>query len=103
VNDKLKALDELLKKFQDQGSGSSRLNAVGVDLLNMEERKGEIVRKEEGGFVAINLGSSKKLRPQITFLVVRSDVSWLALMEKKNHSRRIRTARIATHLKTTPT
>ena len=85
-NDKVAEQRKLIDKLQEQGSG--RTNAVGVDLLNMEERKGEIVRKEDGGFVAINLGSSKKLRPQITFLVVRSDISWLALMEKEESLKR---------------
>jgi len=33
--------------------------------------------------VTINIGSTKKLRPQVTFLVVSADVSWLALQEKE--------------------
>ncbi len=58
--------------------------AAGVDFVNMEEKKGEIVRKEDGGFVIINIGSSKKLRPQVTFLVLSANVSWLALLEKED-------------------
>jgi hypothetical protein len=79
---KIKQLTELLNKLQDQASGG-KSSAVSVDSLNLEEKKGEIVRKEGGGFVTINIGSTKKLRPQVTFLVVSADVSWLALQEKE--------------------
>jgi len=54
-----------------------------VDFLNMEERKGQIVRKEGNGFVTINVGRSKKVKPQITFMVIDSSVSWIALLEKE--------------------
>jgi hypothetical protein len=75
LEDNLKKMSDLLAKLQPK--------AKGVDFVNLEEKKGEIVRKEEGGFVTIDIGSSKKLRPQITFLVVSSNVSWLALLEKE--------------------
>jgi hypothetical protein len=64
-------------------AAGSQANAAGVDFVKIEEKKGEIVRKEKGGVVVIDIGSSKKLRPQITFLVVSSDVSWMALLEKE--------------------
>jgi hypothetical protein len=83
LNNKIADLLDKLKKFEDQASSTSRLNAQTVEFLNMEERKGIIVRKEEGGFVIINVGSSKKVKPQITFLVVDATVSWLALLEKE--------------------
>jgi hypothetical protein len=63
---------------------ANKANAQAVDAVRMEEKKGEIVRREDGGFVVINIGSSKKLRPQVTFLVVSSGVSWLTLLEKED-------------------
>lgn len=81
-NDKIKQLTDLVGKLQASISGGSN-RAVGVDFVNLEEKKGEIVRREEGGYVIINIGSAKRLKPQIPFLVVSADVSWLALQEKE--------------------
>jgi len=82
LNGKMTQLNDLLDKLQNQAASSSR-SAIGVDFVNLEEKKGEIVRKEEGGYVVINIGSNKKIRPQVTFLVVSADISWLALIEKE--------------------
>ncbi len=102
-----RSVDALLEKEKNQSGAISRLNAAGFDYFNLEEKKGEIVRREGAGeattspltaefpgngsakardnsFVTIDLGSNKKLRPQVTFLVVAADVSWLALMEKED-------------------
>jgi hypothetical protein len=58
-------------------------SAAAVDLLIKEEAKGRIVSKEEGDFVTIDIGSNRKLKPQVRFLVISSGVSWIALEEKE--------------------
>lgn len=88
LNDKIKDLGAKLEKYDAQNTGG-RFGSTGVDFVNLEERKGEIVRKEQGGFVTINIGSSKKLKTQITFLVVSANVSWLALQEKEESLKRL--------------
>jgi hypothetical protein len=82
-DDKIKSLSLLLEKLQNQNSRLGTSGAIAVDSLNLEEKKGEITRKDGNGFVTINIGSSKKLRTQVTFLVVSADVSWLALQDKE--------------------
>lgn len=85
-DDELKGLEEKYRKLDlrlKTQIATTKPSTVGVDSLNMEEKKGEIVRKDEAGFVTINIGSAKKLRPQVTFLVVAADVSWLALQDKE--------------------
>jgi hypothetical protein len=85
-DDELKGLEDKVRKLDlrlKTQIATTNPSAARVDLLNLEEKKGEIIRKDEGGFVIINIGSAKKLKPQVTFLVVAADVSWLALQEKE--------------------
>ncbi|MCE9534343.1 MAG: hypothetical protein K8T89_24955, partial [Planctomycetes bacterium] len=82
LNVEINDLKAKILRYEDASGGKQ--NAVGVDNLNMEEKKGIVVRKEGNGFVSINLGSAKRLKPQVTFLVVSADVSWLALQAKED-------------------
>jgi len=91
----IKDRDDLLVKKEDTIKDLKAINqknsliiasqnqAVGVDAINLEEKKGEIIRRDENGFVTVNIGSSKRLKAQTHFLVVQSSVSWLALLEKE--------------------
>jgi hypothetical protein len=74
-----------LDKFENaSGGGGAKLAASGgVDFVNMEERKGALLSRDADGFVTINVGRAKKLKPQVNFLVVDANVSWLALLEKE--------------------
>ncbi len=77
------ALNDLKVKLDKYETQERRLDAVAVDLLVKEEAKGRIVSKEENDFVTIDIGSNRKLKPQVRFLVIASNISWLALEEKE--------------------
>lgn len=80
ANDVIRDLRAKLEKYETQDRAR---DAVAIDQLIKEEAKGQIVTKEEGDFVTINIGSNRKLKPQVRFLVISSGVSWLALEEKE--------------------
>lgn len=75
----LSAIAREARKYETQDRAR---DAVAIDQLIKEEAKGQIVTKEEGDFVTINIGSNRKLKPQVRFLVISSGVSWLALRRK---------------------
>ncbi len=79
-NDQIK---DLLAKLEKYESIERRTDAVSVDLLVKEDRKGKIVSKDEAGFVTLDIGSNRKLKPQVRFLVISANVSWLTLEEKE--------------------
>lgn len=76
-------LADAKRKLAKYETEASRLDAAGVDLLIKEEAKGRIVAKEASDFVTIDIGSNRKLKPQVRFLVIAARVSWLALEEKE--------------------
>jgi len=82
LRDKILKLEDKIAKYEGDAKGG-KANAISVDTLNKEEKKGIIFSKGENGFVTINIGSAKRLKPQVTFLIVSADVSWLALEEKE--------------------
>jgi hypothetical protein len=71
------------RKLAKYETEERRLDAVAIDLLIKEEAKGRIVSKEENDFVTIDIGSNRKLKPQVRFLVIASGVSWMSLEEKE--------------------
>ncbi len=104
-----KKLDDVQKKLAklDQ-QNNPQVSAIGPDLIAQDEKKGEILSKDssltrsvvpnpgpfstlEGGtknetkgtFVTINIGSSQKLKPGITFAVLPAGASWRSTEEKE--------------------
>jgi hypothetical protein len=88
LNDQIKALQQKIDVLDRSSAGGGRSNAVNIDFVNLEERKGLIVSRDDSGFVTLNVGSSKHVKPQITFLVISSEVSWLALLEREESLKR---------------
>ena len=76
-------LGDLKKKLEKYETAERALDAKAIDLLVKEEAKGRIVSKDENDFVIIDIGSNRKLKPQVRFLVISSGISWLALEEKE--------------------
>jgi hypothetical protein len=96
-----------LEKYDKQTIATTLTSNSGPDYIAQDEKKGEIVGKEsnftrlpipnpgpfstleggtrnetKGNFVTINLGSSQKLKPGISFAVLPSGATWRTEQEK---------------------
>jgi hypothetical protein len=83
LNETIKALEEKMRKIQAE----TKTDVGGVkyvNLLEYDQPKGKILRKDRSGqTVFINLGSSDRVKPQLTFTVFTAGRDGRAVGEPK--------------------